>query len=149
MDNANSNALTRLNRAAKWLFLAAALWSIVASGWLFFAPTIQVTQTAVVEADGGTDDNQALSTSVERLSWFQSQGWTGIVVLLLFVGLYAGAASMIWWQYSWIGAGLSLFALLLTALARLSVGPLYFPSAAAVIVALVLLTAASLASNNG
>jgi hypothetical protein len=110
---------------------AAALWSWVAGVWIFlFAGGTQVTET--IDASGRSE------TSIEQISWFQSQGWWGIAILLIFMALYTAplyfyrrGRTALYFLFTFAAIALSL-------LAGFSIGPAYLPASAILIVALLL-----------
>lgn len=109
----------------------SSLWSFLAGLWIFLnAGGTRVTET--IDSRGFSE------TTVEQLSFYQTQGWWGIVILLVFVTLYT--APIYFYQRRRTGLFIlfALAAMALTLLAGFSVGPPYLPAAAVLIVALLL-----------
>jgi hypothetical protein len=83
-----------LKQAWKLLFVAAGLWSLVAGARVALAPGMaqQVTASGQVGVNGEVETQNEVTT--EQVSWYEMQGAWGIVILLIFAGLYGGAAAL-------------------------------------------------------
>lgn len=116
-----SSLLARAPRAL--LALAAGLAALASLAILFTA-----TGTQVSVQDG--------VLSVRQPSWFETQGWWGIAILLIFAGLYAAPAVL--YRRGWRGAAVlsAAAAIVLTILASMSIGLFYYPAGLATLLAL-------------
>lgn len=136
-----------LDRVVRFTLLAAALWSIFASGKILLTPVTITSQSAIVlQPSTGNAVEEETATTEEQQSWFKTQGWWGVLVLSLFGALYAGAAVLYAQDRRAFAAVLSLAAIALTILAGLSIGLLYVPAGVLTLIAWILLAIASLPS---
>ena len=119
-----------MNKIIRIMLLIAALWSIFVSSRILLTPVNIISQTAIaIQPSAGSEANDQVETTVEQQSWFQTQGWWGVIVLLIFTVLFAGVAISYSQSHLVLSGVLSLLALLLTGLAGLSIGLLYLPAA--------------------
>jgi hypothetical protein len=109
----------------------SALWSWLASLWIFF----NIGGTRVTESIDATGRTQ---TAVEQLTWFQTQGWWGVIILLIFMMLYTSPLYFYRRQRSFLAILFALACIGLTLLAGLSIGPFYLPAAAVLMVGILL-----------
>ena len=117
------------------LFAFAALWSIGAGLWIALTPLPVESVTIFQSVTGESTFEQA----TRQVSWYSAQGLWGIIVLLIFAGMYAGAAYLAWKSKKWPAGLLSILAGVLTILAGFSIGAFYLPAALAVLVGTILL----------
>lgn len=116
-----SSLLARAPRGL--LALAAGLAALASLAILFTA-----TGTQVSVQDG--------VLSVRQPSWFETQGWWGIAILLIFVGLYAAPGLL--YRRGWRAAAVlsAAAAIVLTILASMSIGLFYYPAGLVTLLAL-------------
>ena len=113
----------------------AAMWSVVAGLVLLLTPL----EVQTLTAQGIADDAASAIVSSQSITWYEAQGLTGILILVLFAFLYVGMAYLSWVK-RWIGAALfAAIAILLTLLAGFSIGAFYMPAAMLSLVGLILL----------
>ena len=117
------------------LFAFAALWSIGAGLWIALTALTVESVTIFQSVTGESTFEQA----TRQVSWYSAQGLWGIIVLLIFAGLYAGAAYFHWKSKKWPAGLISILAILLTILAGFSIGAFYLPAALAALVGTILL----------
>lgn len=129
----------RLVVAWKILFVAAALWSLLAGAWLAATPGTVVQESAISAARPQGEAGAERDVTVEQVSFYEMQGPWGIAILGIFAALYGGAGVMAWRE--WMAPALvsAALAMVLTVLAGFSVGPAYAPGLFALILGLILL----------
>jgi hypothetical protein len=122
--------MQKLNFSGKFLVALSAILAVGVSLFIFFSPlTIHnVTATSV------TGGSERVETTTLTQSWYQVQGLWGVIVLVLFAGLYIGAFYLARQSAYRTLAILSLVALILSYLAGFSIGLFYLPSALALLV---------------
>lgn len=127
--------MQKLIFSARLLVVLAAIWAVGVSLYFFFSPiTIHsITATSVLG-----DLERVEATTLTR-SWYQVQGLWGIIVLVLFAGLYVVAPYLVWRSTYVALAILSLAALTLSYLAGFSIGLFYLPSAFGLLIGTTLL----------
>jgi hypothetical protein len=114
------------------LFALAALWALLAGLVILLIPMgTRVTET--LSSSGASE------TTVRQLSWFESQGWWGIWILVAFAALYYGPFHFFRRGSRALAALFAVAAILITVLAGFSVGLFYVPAAIALLIGLVLL----------
>ena len=70
-------------KIAPYLFVFSTIWALVAGVVILLIPMgTSVTETAI--------GSEAAEINVRQLSWFESQGWWGIWILVAFATLYYG-----------------------------------------------------------
>ena len=121
----------------------AASWAIGASLYIFFVPITVVTTPSKLFRDSTV----VVETSTRELSWFEAQGLWGVLVLLMFPGLYLLATRLAWRsQYTGLTI-LSLIAIAVSIIAGFSIGGIYLPAALGLLAgALILLSSKLLRS---
>jgi len=113
----------------KTLFILAAVWSVIAGLFIIF--TFGATSVTVVTESG--------ASTTSYLSWYQSQGWWGIAILIIFALLFYGVlhfyqrGSTIWTVI------FGIVAITLSVLAGFSIGTMYWLGSLAVLLGLLLL----------
>jgi len=117
------------------LFAFAALWSIGAGLWIALTPLTVVSVTSSESITGESTFEHA----TRQVSWYSVQGLWGIIILLIFAGMYAGAAYFAWKSKKWPAGIISFLAVVLTILAGFSIGAYYLPAALSVLVGTILL----------
>lgn len=121
-------------------FVFSAGWSVGASLYLLLRPMTIVEEIAQAASTGAQSFEQ-----VERqVSWFQVQGAWGVFILLVFALMFSGIWVFATRARYGILAVLSIFAVALTLLAGFSIGPLYLPAVAGVMLGWVFLGAGRL-----
>lgn len=110
------------------LFILAALWAVLASLYIIFVP--MTTQEIVVISANGT---QTEERTIKQISWYKAQGWWGITIVVIFALIYSIVGLLAYYDHLPGLAIASLFALVLTLLAALSIGGAYAPSLLGVI----------------
>lgn len=119
------NLMARKIPLGKLLVSAAVGLALIASLTIMFSPMDVHVMTAS-EVSGGAAI--ASDTAIQQ-SWYQVQGPWGVIILLLFSGLYGGGYILAQKEvYTWLGV-LCLGLLSLSYLAGFSIGLLYLPSA--------------------
>lgn len=117
----------------KILFAFAALWSVIAGLFIFF--NFGATSVTVVTESGTSTSQQTTS----YLSWYESQGWWGVAILIIFALLFYGVLHF-YQRGSIAGAVVfGLVAITLSILAGFTIGTLYWLGSLAVLIGLVLL----------
>ncbi len=126
-------------------FIFSACWSVAAGLYLLLKPVTILEEIAQAASSGAQSFEQ-----VERqVSWYQVQGAWGVFILLVFALLFSGIGYLaIKTRYGML-AGLSVIAVALTFLAGFSIGPLYLPAVAGVMLGWVLLAAGRLLGQVG
>ncbi|MGH2581595.1 MAG: hypothetical protein ACRDFQ_01710 [Anaerolineales bacterium] len=122
----------KIERVIRWLFMFSALWGVI-GGLLtfFFGGGTRVTVIAIP----GEPSEQI----VEHLNWFESQGWWGIFILLVFAALFYSPLRFYGHGKKLMAALFTLAAIVLTILSGFSVGPIYLPGALGAFFGLILL----------
>ncbi|MDX1416372.1 MAG: hypothetical protein R3293_19390 [Candidatus Promineifilaceae bacterium] len=120
---------------AKLLTLVAAFYAVGVSFYLFLSPIAIHTITATTLPNETT----SLETSDMTLSWYRAQGLWGVIVLVLFAGLYILGLYLAWRSMDGALLILSMAALILSLVSGLSIGMLYLPAAGALIIGAILL----------
>ena len=104
---------------------------------LYIALTPTTITEVITEATPGSIPS--IQHGVRQISWYEAQGWWGILILLVFALLFSS---------TWVFAARKLYGLLaissflsmvLTFLATFSIGPLYYPAVLAIIIGWALL----------
>ena len=112
----------KIDRLVRWLFTFSAIWGVIGGVLtLSLGGGTRVTELAINDEPG--------EQIVERLNWFESQGWWGIFILLVFAALFYGPLRFYNLGQRWIAALFALVAITLTLLTGFSVGPIYLPGA--------------------
>ncbi len=117
-----------LNWVKRILFILAALWAILASLYIIFVP-MTTQEIVVISADG----SQTEERTIRQISWYKAQGWWGIIIVVIFAFIYSAVGLLAYFDHLPGLAIVSLFALVLTLLAALSIGGAYAPSLLGVI----------------
>lgn len=110
-------------RVSLGLFWLAACLALVASLYILIAPVQVHEVTAVSGEDGSTQ-----TTVIHQVSWYQVQGAWGVIFVSLLAALYGLTAFFAHRERTWSGIVSGVLAIMLTLLASLSVGPLYYPA---------------------
>lgn len=121
-----------ITRLPKFLFIFAAIWSVIAGLIIFFT----FGGTMVNEIPVGGDPSQQV---VQHLTWYQARGEQGITILLLFAALYCGTLLFYLWQRLGLAVAFGLFTIIYSVLWLFSVGTMYWPGSLAVLIGLILL----------
>jgi hypothetical protein len=119
-----------LNLMGRFLVIFSAVWAVGASALILLTPQTIQGQVAT-QADG---EPQTVTEFTRQLSWYQVQGLWGVIVLVIFAGLYAGAAVFLLRGKFILGFIFAFLSLGLTLLAGLSVGLYYMPAGLALLV---------------
>lgn len=113
--------------------MLAAAWSVIAGLFIFFTfGATSVTET--IESGSGVTQQ-----TTSYLSWYESQGWWGIVILVIFALLFYGVLhfyrrdSIVWTVV------FGVVAITLSVLAGFSIGAMYWLGSLAVLIGLLLL----------
>ena len=117
------------------LFAFAALWSVGAGLWIAFTPLA----IHFINLSESITGESTVERGVRQVSWYSVQGLWGIIILLIFAGLYLSAAFFAWVGKKWLAGLISILAMALTILAGFSIGAFYLPSALAVLLGTILL----------
>jgi len=121
-----------ISRLQYGMFLAAALWAVGAGLWLALSPyTVEVTTASTGGAATG-------ETFYRHVSFYAVQGAWGLFVLVVFALLYTSGYFFFRSGRHWLAVLGTTLALVLTALAGFSVGPVYLPGAVAAMIAVAL-----------
>lgn len=118
-----------MHKATRNLLILAAVLALAASLYIVFSPISYVEQDALTGEE-----------VTAQLSWFEGQGWWGVLILLLFAALYALPLALHLRARAGWAALLGLLALVLTYLAGFSIGVVYWPAAAALILGILSIT---------
>jgi hypothetical protein len=120
-----------IDKTLRFLMTAAALLGLLAG--VFVMTSTSELREYVISADGEGFEE------VSQPSWFESQGWWGVLDILIFAAIFFGP----YWFYTrnnlLMSAIFSTAVIFLTYLAGFSVGAYYIPAAIVVLMALVLL----------
>lgn len=120
------------SKIVRTLFTFSAVWGLIAGLAIFFIPFgMRVTETGTSTGSGA-----ALATPV---SFFETQSWWGIWILLVFAALYYGPLHFYRRGSKAMAALFAMTAILLTFLAGFSIGPFYLVGALALLAGLTLL----------
>ncbi len=118
---------------SRLLFILAAVWSVIAGLFIFF--TFGATSVTVVTESGTSTSEQTTS----YFSWYESQGWWGVTILVIFALLFYGVlhfyqrGSTIWTVI------FGIVAITLSVLAGFSIGTVYWLGSLAVLIGLLML----------
>ncbi|MGA9533718.1 MAG: hypothetical protein WBR18_13455 [Anaerolineales bacterium] len=104
------------------LWIAACL-AVVATLYILVAP-VQLHEITAVSGENPSPQQ----SSVRYVSWYQVQGVWGVTFVSLLGGLYLLTAVFSQRGRNWASLGTGVVTIVLTLLASLSVGPLYFPA---------------------
>ena len=85
------------------------------------------------------DSNEVVEVFTRQQSWYEAQGLWGVLVLLIFSGLYILAVRMTWTGKYKTLAFLSVLAIGLSIVTGFSIGAAYLPAALGLFVAALLL----------
>jgi hypothetical protein len=122
----------KIARVVRWLFTFSALWGVIGGVLtLLLGGGTRVTEIATSGEPG--------EQIVEHLNWFESQGWWGIFILLVFAAVFYGPLRFYNLGRKWVAALFALAAIALTLLTGFSVGPVYLPGALSGFFGLILL----------
>jgi len=117
--------MPRLIFFGKLLVSIAAGLAALASLYILFSPVNVQIMTASAVSGG----SEMARETILRQSWCQAQGPWGVIVLILFSGLYGWGYNLAHKEYyTWLGV-LSLGLLSLSYVAGFSIGLLYLPAA--------------------
>jgi hypothetical protein len=124
-----------LNLMGRFLLIFSAVWAVGASALILLTPQTIHGQVATQE----NGEPQTVTEFTRQLSWYQVQGLWGVIVLVIFAGLYAGAAVFLLRGKFAFGLIFAVLSLGLTLLAGFSVGLYYMPAGLALLVGMGLL----------
>ena len=128
----------KLEIGGRILFFLTVILSITAGLWILMMP--QTIHEIEANANGGS---QAAVETFRQVSFYQAQGWWGVLIVCLFTGLYAGGAILLMRRRFVAGAVLAVASLIMTYLAGFSIGPFFLPAAAALLAGCLFQSAAS------
>ncbi|MQC25894.1 MAG: hypothetical protein DWG76_00375 [Chloroflexi bacterium] len=113
------------------LFILAAVLALAASALILFS-TSEGSET-VIDPELGNYEVPY------RVSWYESQGWWGVVVVLAYAALYYAPLHFYRRERPGAAAVFGAVTLALTVLAGFSIGLVYFPAALALLLGLVVM----------
>jgi hypothetical protein len=109
----------------KFFVATAAICALGASFFIFFSPVSGHGVTGVMFRDSGT----VADVFSRQQSWYEAQGLWGILILVLFSGLYLLAVRTAWRGDHVALAIMSVTAVALSVIAGFSIGAAYLPAA--------------------
>ena len=117
--------MQKLIYGGKLIVAMAGSWAIGASLFIFFSP---------VTARGVTsrmfrDSSIVVETFTRQQSWYEAQGLWGVVVLVIFAGIYLLAVQLAWRSNYVALTILSVIAIALSIVGGFSIGGIYLPAA--------------------
>jgi len=124
-----------LNHIGKTIVAAAASWAVGVSLYILFSPV-------TISGVRGTlrrDSSEVVEVFTRQQSWYETQGLWGVLVLVIFSGLYISAVRLAWRGKYRALAILSVFAFALSVVTGFSIGAAYLPAALALFVGSLLL----------
>lgn len=121
-----------ITRLPKFLFIFAAIWSVVAGLIIFFT----FGGTMISEIPVGGDPSQQV---IQHLTWYQARGEQGITILLFFTSLYCVTLLFYLLQRLGLAVAFGLFTIIYSGLWLFSIGTVYWPGSLAVLIGLILL----------
>ena len=134
----------RLIYVGKFIVALAATWAVGASIYIFFSP---LSGQGVTARRTFGESGSVVETYVTEQSWYGAQGLWGIVVLVVFAGIYLFAVRLAWNGRYIALTIVSVITIALSIIAGFSIGGIYFPAAVGLVVgALILLSARLLTS---
>jgi hypothetical protein len=116
-------------------FAFAALSSLGAGLWILLTP-LSIQEIRVVSPGESPAEGEI---STQQVSWYKAQGVWGVVILVVFAGLFVGGATFGIQKRLLPTAIFTVISLILTYLAGFSIGPFYLPAVVASILGLGLL----------
>jgi len=117
--------MPRLIIFGKLLVSIAVGLAALASLYILFSPV----DVQILTASAVSGGSEMARETIMRQSWYQAQGPWGVIVLILFSGLYGWGYNLAHKEYyTWLGV-LSLGLLSLSYVAGFSIGLLYLPAA--------------------
>jgi hypothetical protein len=119
-------------KQVNYLFGFAAVWALLIGVYIFLAPF----GTMVSESVTSNGTREVVHTSV---SFFETQGWWGVWVLIAFAALYYSPFHFYRRGSRAMAALFAISAIILSILAGFSVGAYYFPAALAMLIGLAIL----------
>ena len=118
--------MRKLIYVGKFFVAISALWAIGASLYILLAP---ISGQGVTLRRNFGEQRSVVETFTTEQSWYEAQGLWGVVVLVIFAGLYLLAVHFAW-RSSYIALTvLSVIAIALSIVTGFSIGGLYFPAA--------------------
>jgi hypothetical protein len=123
--------VSRLSLIVIILLTLAAIWGLLVGLVIFFLPYgTRITETAI------GNGSKVITTQV---SFFETQGWWGIWILIAFAALYYGPLRFYRRGSRALAVLFAVAAIALSVLAGFSIGSFYLPAALALLVGLALL----------
>ncbi len=124
------------------LFVAiAALWAIGASFYILFAP---ISGQGVTSRRNFGESGSVVEIFTTKQTWYEAQGLWGIFVLVIFASICLLAVHLAWRNNYMALTILSVIAIALSVVAGFSIGGLYFPAAAGLLIAALIFLSARL-----
>ena len=141
MIDIQSQSMHRLIYVGKFVVALAAAWAIGASIYVFFSPLSG--QGVTVRRTFG-ESGSVVETFMTEQSWYEAQGLWGIFVLAVFAGIYLFAVRLAWNGHYNALTIVSVITIALSIVTGFSIGGIYFPAAAGLVVGALILLAARL-----
>lgn len=116
----------------RMFFFMAAAWGFIA-GLLIFLLPFGSRASAEVSSSG------AEQISVAPTYFFETQGWWGIFILIIFAGLYYGPFHFYRRGSKGMAVLFGIVAVIISILAGFSIGPFYFIGSLAIVIGLILM----------
>jgi hypothetical protein len=121
----------------KIIVAVAALWAVGASLFILFSPVTISGVTGTLRHDS----SEVVEVFTRHQSWYESQGIWGVLVLVIFCGLYILAVRLAWGGKYRVLMFLSVFAIGLSIVSGFSIGAAYLPAALGLFVGALVLPA--------
>ena len=80
-----------LIQSGKFIVAIAAVWAVGASFYIFFSPVTISGVTGTLRRDS----NEVVEVFTRQQSWYEAQGLWGVLVLVIFCGLYILAVRLV------------------------------------------------------
>ena len=122
----NKIQMRRLITGGKLVVAIAAAWAIGASLFIMFSP---ISGQGVKTSGVFGEPNSVVETFTTEQSWYEAQGPWGVLVLVIFAGLYLLAVRLAWRSRYSALAILSVVAVALSIVTGFSIGGVYLPAA--------------------
>ena len=124
------------------LFVAiASSWAIGASFYILLSP---ISGQGVTSRRNFGELGSVVEIFTTKQTWYEAQGLWGIFVLVIFTSIYLLAVQLAWRNSYLALTILSVIAIALSVVAGFSIGGLYFPAAAGLLIAALIFLSARL-----
>ncbi len=128
-----------LIHSGKFIVATAATWAVGASLYIFFSPVTTSGVTGILRRDS----SEVVEFFTRQQSWYETQGLWGVIVLIIFSGLYILAVRVAWRGKYGALTIMGVVALALSIVSGFSIGGAYLPAALGLLIGALVLLASS------